>query len=107
MRTTSRENPVDASVQIHVGRQRDGCTYALNPHTRNRIKQAFPHAKLWSQVFVGYESEDSFEESQTNALLQVAQLLTGLTADQLRELGGVEIIDPVAGTRETVQALAS
>jgi len=94
-------------IRIHVGQQREGCTYALHPRSRARIEAAHPTAQIASQIFVGFENEGSLVERQGLVWDKVAALLTGLNAEQLQALGGVEIYDPATDTHLPVTALAS
>lgn len=105
---TRRPLPEDTGpLRIHIGRQSDGCSYALHPRSASRVKEAFPSARIAPRVFVGFDTQAAFEEAHGPIWDQIAQLLTGLTHAQLQALGGVELYDPDTGARRSVQALAS
>jgi hypothetical protein len=91
---------------IHVGRQSDGYAYELHPRSRRRIEARFPGAHLMSSLFVGVDNRSSLQQQEGAVLRQVATLLTGLTPEQLDELGGVVLYDPATDTRSPL-ALAS
>lgn len=83
-------------IWIDIGLQGDGCVYALRPSSRSRIREVFPQAALVPNLFIGYESEADFFELQAPLWSQVAQMLTGLTPEQLEHLGGVVLFDPMS-----------
>lgn len=84
-------------LEIHVGLQRDGCAYELRPRSRDLVRSRFPHARPARSLFVGYDSQADFEAVHGPMWDQVALMLTGLTAEQLRGLGGYVVRDPVTG----------
>ena len=79
---------------IQIGRQRDGCTYQLHPTSLIQIKKTFPNAQPAPRVFVGYEPQSDFETIHGPFWKQIATILTGLSWDQIRTLGGIKIYDP-------------
>lgn len=85
-------------VKILVGRQGDGCTYSLHPASRRLILQRFPGVHPAPSVFIGYETRDDFERYQGPMWGQIALLLTGLSENQLRKIGGFLIYDPMSET---------
>jgi hypothetical protein len=83
-------------VVINVTRQALGITAALHPHSRTAIRRRFPNARRVSSVYVEYETEAEFKHAHGPMWDEIALVLTGLTADQLQELGGYRVFDPVA-----------
>jgi hypothetical protein len=81
-------------VEIKVGRQSDGFVYGLHPNSRRLIERAFPQAHLLRSVFVGTKPHEDFDTSQWQVIDQVARILTGLTPEQLEQLGGIRLYDP-------------
>jgi hypothetical protein len=82
-------------VEIYIGRQSDGCAYGLHPNSRVLIKRRFPHARPLESVFIRTEDRPDAEDGQSAVWPQVALLLTGLSEQELQELGGYRLYDPV------------
>jgi hypothetical protein len=82
-------------LDVYVGRGEEGLTYALHPNSRTLVRQRFPHTLLLQSVSVDPDDLNDFEQNQTVAQDRVVQLLTGLSGEQLEELGGYRIYDPV------------
>jgi predicted Zn-dependent protease len=87
---------------VNIGRQGDGCTYRLDPLSKHRLKAAHRRARTVPTVFIGYTTRDEFEALQGPMWVQIVQMLTGVTAEQLSALGGVELHDPDNGLRRRV-----
>jgi hypothetical protein len=84
-------------VTIYVNPQSEGCTFQLRLNGRNRIRKKFPLVEPWKKpIFIGYQAWDDFERNDWSVLLQVTRLLTGLSEDQVDQLGGVRFYDPSA-----------
>jgi len=81
---------------FNIGRQPDGCVYQLNPKSRVEIKKRFPTARAVPSVFVGYDREADFEALHGPMWRQIATMLTGLTWEQIEEMGGMSLYDPMA-----------
>ena len=91
-----------STIVINIGRQSDGCTYQLNPRSRVEIQSQFPGVHPAPTVFVGYESQSDFEQIHGPMWKQVAMMLTGLSWEQIEEMGGASLYDPIAGTNRKV-----
>ena len=75
---------------------RDGETYALEPLSLDRLKRklgAAVHAR--PRVFIAHETKADYEHVHGAIVPQIVQLLTGLSEDRLRPLGGVTFRDAV------------
>ena len=107
MKNRSAAAPAPQTIQIYFTQKHDGCVYALDPLSRQRIEKEFPHARISSRIFVGFDKEGAFEEVQGPIWNQVARMLTGLTEPQIEALGGIELVDPDTESRRRVTALAS
>lgn len=83
-------------IEILVSRRSDGCTYSLSPTSRKLIRRAAPDAYLAPIVFIASQTPNDFETTQGPIWGQVANILTGLSEEQLAHLGGYSVIDPVA-----------
>jgi hypothetical protein len=82
--------------QGQVGCQRSGCTYGLHPHSADLVRKKYPRTRLVPSVFIGNDREKDFAwEQQEPSWDHVAQILTGLSKDELEQLGGYRVYDPV------------
>jgi len=75
---------------------RDGETYALEPRSLERLREelgAAVHAR--PRVFLAHERGADHERVDEAVARQIIQLLTGVSEDRLRPLGGVIFRDPV------------
>lgn len=85
-------------VEIHRSCQRDGCTYELHPNSQALVRKKFPEARTVGSVFIGHDTQASFARARQEAIWDhVAMILTGLTEDNLNQLGGYRVYDPVTG----------
>jgi len=80
-------------LEIYVGLESDGSTYALHPISRKLIKKLYPDARIRRSVFVGSEEEPN-EKVDDKSYDRVVALLTGLADPQIKRLGGYRIHDP-------------
>ena len=81
-------------VEIRVNGQGDSSGYALHPNSEDLVQKKFPHARLLGSVFVGHERRVPLERDRQESIWDhVAMILTGLSAEQLNELGGYRIYD--------------
>jgi len=83
-------------IEIYIGRQGDGCTYQLHPKSRKRIMEHYPSIDPASRLFVGYPTKNEFEKIHGPILKHVVMVITGLSEEQINELGGFSIYDPVS-----------
>jgi hypothetical protein len=87
-------------LEISVGRQRDGWTFALEPFTRRTIQTKFPESCRRRSVFIGFENDkDGMKGDLEQLARQVLSILTGLGPEQLMTLGMVRAVDPVDGKK--------
>jgi hypothetical protein len=87
-------------LEIHVGRQRDGWVFALDPLSRKAIQDRYPSSCRRRSVFIGSESREEFlNEPGELAVLaeQVLVILTGLAIEKLAPFGSFRVVDPVSG----------
>lgn len=83
-----------------MGLQSDGGVYELDPLSRRLIERRFPGLEPPYQMFVGYPkrihhiTREEFERVQGSLWRQIALMITGLTDEQMEELGGFRIYDP-------------
>jgi hypothetical protein len=81
-------------IIIDVGRQMDGATFRLSPQTSARLTAQKLGHPLASSIFVTFTTKEAFERDSGSMWTQIAMLLTGLAADQIKELGGFRFVDP-------------
>ena len=84
-------------IVILAGLQQDGTTYQLHPVSSERLRTAFPGVRQAPSVFVGYDTKADFETLHGPMWSQIAQLLTGVSVERLRELGPVLVRVPSTG----------
>jgi hypothetical protein len=88
-------------VLLQLGRQADGLVFGLHPLSRALIQSAFPRAFGSTSVFVDARRWQDFQKrggTPEELTWEMALALTGLTREQLQQLG-IELID--AETNET------
>jgi hypothetical protein len=81
-------------IIIDVGKQMDGATFRLSPQTNARLTAQKLGNPLASSIFVTFTTQEAFERNQGSMWTQIAMMLTGLTAEQIEELGGFRFVDP-------------
>jgi biopolymer transport protein ExbD len=75
---------------------RDGETFALEPRSLERLRKELGtavHAR--PRIFIAHETRADYEHVHVAVAQQIIQLLTGVTEERLRPLGGVTFRDPV------------
>lgn len=81
-------------LRILVGRDAAGAVYELDPLSESRVQEAFPEAQGLPQVILGYRHEGEFQTLHGPHWPVVGTLLTGLTLEQIRQLGGMRLYSP-------------
>jgi len=85
-----------APLIIHRSADREGATYALERHSRDRVREAFgKELHLSPRVFIAHETAADFENIRGALMPQIALILTGLAEDRLSQLGEIVFVDPV------------
>jgi hypothetical protein len=84
-------------IVIYRSVNRDGETFALEPRSQKRIRDAFREAaRLRSRLFLAHETRADHEHVLGSIVSQVIVLLTGISEERLRaEVGAVTFRDPV------------
>src|SRR5262249_39752777 len=90
-----RHDPYKGLI-INVGWQGDGGVYQLDLDSEERIRGTFPEANIIKDMLVGYDEKGDFERFHRPHWQQFALMLTGLMPEQIGQLGGIRIYDPVA-----------
>ncbi|AGP39208.1 hypothetical protein BE04_02970 [Sorangium cellulosum] len=84
-------------IVIYRSINRDGATFALEPRSLDRLRATFGSAvRARDRIFIAHETRADYEEVQGSIAPQIVVLLTGLSEDRLRPLGGVVFRDPVS-----------
>jgi hypothetical protein len=83
-------------IEVAVGDQGNGAAFQLTPRTRRMLEERLPG---WSRgpkgIFLEAERLWNFSLMRDPMWAQVVMLLTGLTEQQIQDLGGFTFVDPV------------
>ena len=80
---------------IEYGSQRDGYTFRLEPLTSLWIREKYPEHYRVDSVFIGFDKRQDLAQFDESVWSHVSQLLTGLACDELNNLGGFIVVNPV------------
>ncbi|MCE7989334.1 MAG: hypothetical protein DYG89_49910 [Caldilinea sp. CFX5] len=96
-KTKTQTAPVieHTNVVIHFGSQREGHTFRLHPLTNLWIQEKFPDRERVASVFIGFDRRQDIGLTPPSVWLHVATLLTGLSLEELNQLGGFSVVNPV------------
>jgi hypothetical protein len=85
-------------VEIQVGRQSNGWTFALHPFSRQMLQEVFSGSCRVPSVFIATDTRQDFQTTMgglADLAEQVAIILTGVSIDQLTDkFGGYRVYDP-------------
>lgn len=96
----SSKHVPDCPWQVDVGRRRDGWVFALEPLTADAIVARFPGSCRIPSVFVASPQPHGFyghPDGLPGIFARVVEILTGLSSDQLSQLGVLRAIDSDSG----------
>ena len=95
--TQSSENRADelAPLVVDVSDDRSGTTFSLALSARRALEGRF-HVHPSPRVFVGHDTRSEFEKMHGPMLRQILLILTGLSEQQLRDLGRAEFREAVS-----------
>lgn len=79
---------------INVGIQRDGFTFRLDPLSRVQLEQRYPDLPRVASLFLGFDQHKELSAIPQQIWQQLVQLLTGLTFEQINEIGGFMVVNP-------------
>jgi hypothetical protein len=82
---------------FHVARGEDGWVFGLPLATERALRARNPNAQPAERIFIARPSMSAYQRAHAELWGQVAALLTGLSEQQLEEIGGWQFVDPVAG----------
>ena len=86
------------TISILVGTQSDGCTFELEPHSRERVNSTGtpPDTPLPASLFIRYDVQQDFSAmlGRDELLWTVAEVLTGLGRDGIGQIAAkVQLLD--------------
>ena len=87
------------AISILVGIQSDGCTFELEPRSRELVdhKGTPPDTPLPASLFIRYEVQQDFSAmlGRDELLWTVAEVLTGLPREGIKQIASkVQLLDP-------------
>jgi hypothetical protein len=80
-------------IDIRFVQRSTGCGYSLSPLSRVLILKRFPQTHLVQSVLLSGAVGPEFEQTQSRFWEYIAQILTGLSEQQIEQLGGYRIFD--------------
>lgn len=84
------------SIIIHFGTQREGFTLRLHPLSLQWLEEQFPDRKRLMSVYIGYDrNRPDIRQIQESVWGHVANLLTGLSLEELIAMGGFSVRNPI------------
>jgi len=83
-----------AQIVVEVGKQMNGATFQLSPRTRMMLAKRDLGVTPATSVFVAFDTKKAFEDRLGQMWPQIVVLLTGLTAEEVENLGGFSIVNP-------------
>jgi hypothetical protein len=89
-----RRLEAEGGLLISVGIQGDGAVYVLEPSAEERLEGVKPHTPRPRSVFIGHHRVSDFDTVQPPHWPRVVEMLTGLTAEQLKEFTPIRILSP-------------
>lgn len=84
-------------LTIYIGRDMDGFTFRLRPRSLELLKKQFPGLTPLPQVSIAYDVRSDFESINGPIYHNIQEMLTGLTDEQVDELGGISFVEPTTG----------
>ncbi len=82
-------------LQINRSPERDGYTFSLHPLSKKELVAQNSRATPYPRIFIAIDTSSEFEAVRGNLYLQIAELLTNLSEEELLTQGGFTVVDPV------------
>ena len=79
---------------IGVGLQGDGATYELDFSAEKRLEGVPSNTPRPRSVFIGHYRDSEFETLHAPQWPRIAEMLTGMTLEQLKPFAPIRIISP-------------
>ena len=83
-----------STIIVEIGKQMDGATFQLSPQTRTALATQTGRQLLTSSIFVSYDTKRDFEAMHGPFWSHIVALLTGMSEDQIRKMGGFSVVSP-------------
>lgn len=83
-----------SSIVVEVGKQMNGATFRLSPKTEAMLASRIPNWSPASSIFVSFDTQWNFERLHDPMWAQIVMLLTGLSEQQIQDLGGFSFVSP-------------
>jgi hypothetical protein len=101
MKTQIQDKSTEGSlpITIHYGSQRDGYTFRLRPLTLLAIREKYPDRYRVDSVFIGFDKHQDLTQFHESVWGHIGHLLTGLSSDELNNLGGFIVVNPVTNQK--------
>lgn len=84
-------------IIIQINDQLDGYVFRLRPRSRQWLEQQQPGEYRVASVFIGFDKMEDVQQIHAPVWHQVANLLTGLSSEELSSLGGFVVVNPSTG----------
>lgn len=81
-------------IKIHVNSQGDGYVFGLHPLSEIWIAENYPTKARVPVVFIGSDQRQDDPPLHPSIIEQVLKLLTGLSLDELNQIGGFSLYNP-------------
>ena len=85
------------ALLIGLGIQHDGAVYSIHPLGMLRMKERYPDVVPLEDIMLGHTRAADFEKLNPLRWEPMVLMLTGLTPEQLADLGGVRIYNTEDG----------
>lgn len=95
-----------SEIIINVNPQREGYIFDLRPRSRIWLETNYPGRARVSSVFIGFDKKADFRQLPETILRQVLNLVTGLSLDELKAVGGFRLYNPINDEELTNPLLA-
>ena len=84
---TERKRAVASEpIIVYVGGSVDGTSFALDPVSQQRVREAFPEVLVSTRhIFIAHDPRETFDQSVGRFEDQIAVLLTGVSTDRLAQ----------------------
>jgi hypothetical protein len=84
--SSARPRRAEAPLVVYVGRSLDGTSFALDPTSQQRVRDAFAGASPSTRhVFISHDAREDLKHTVRRLEQQTAIVLTGVTAERLAE----------------------
>lgn len=95
-RSSNARSSESAPIVIYAASSIDGTSFALDPGSQRRIREAFPDIQVSTRhIFIAHDTREGLAKSIQPFEDQIATLLTGVSAERLAgHFGQVSFRDP-------------